>query len=1069
MDQQLLDLIEELRRLVPVLNSMSATRGTEDTKSGERGTDKIVNALARLSATMDTNNRTRAQQDRAMGEFVKEVDKATDAQEALRKAQATATKTAEEAAAAQREVARRATLSQAELAIEDKKAREVNRRAENQSALASIEAQNRQRTAAGQYVDEMFRGLTVSSMFNKKLEAMAGESVALNIAFRTLGAAVSGAMDTLGAFASATGKFLMELADGNNKFTALNPIIDSVSNSLGKMAEAIPLAGSAISGAIKIVAEGSKFVITQLQKTVETFNDLGQTGALTARGMSGVQQQFLDSGMSLDGFKKSITENSATLARFRGTVGDGAADFSKIVGDIVDSDAGDALRRMGYNADQMGEAAGAFVSQQTRLGLSQNKTAMQLKQGTVEYAKELDLLAKVTGMNRKAIQDQQDAALGEGRFRASIDEMIASGGEQAAKELLGFQTVVSKIAPELGAAVRDTATGFTNSSAAVKGFQATGGAIVDIVDALKRREIDQGEALVRLQRATRENEAIQQSYAKAAGDGTDAFIKYAELSDFNRATIEGNTIKAQKAQDAQVAGQDELTNKTVDAQKAMEQMGRQIQNFGFNAMPAATTAVQGFTTSLNEFIKVVARETGMDLKGITAEEPVNPVNEVQRPRTAADTTATLATLGLNPEKLLTDQASRAAMVEEQDKANWEKAKLTEKASIATAQAIENLGDALGDIIGFVGAEGIGKRIKGLAGAAKEERVASDTQVLKDTGRLPATGGTAPATGGTAPATGGTAPATGGRAGATAAPGTPVSAKPAAGVVDAGRGYTTVSTVDGDKQRREGARNWRNNNPGNIEFGQFSQSMGAVGSDGRFAVFPTLEKGSKAKEELLFGSRSKYVNLSIADAISRYAPPTENNTAGYINSIVKALGVPPTTILGTLDAGQKSTLLNTINQVEGFREGKVLQASKGGILTGPLSGYPATLHGTEAVVPLPDGKKIPMQLDPKFSDAISSLTESLAGPANKYTSMLKGIDAMMSAPGKTNPTQMDPNFAEIIKGLTTAVVQEIRSTFQQISQPQPIDQSVLISTMQEMVREQRSNNSISQQMLRVAQN
>ncbi len=34
---------------------------------------------------------------------------------------------------------------------------------------------------------------------------------------------------------------------------------------------------------------------------------------------------------------------------------------------------------------------------------------------------------------------------------------------------------------------------------------------------------------------------------------------------------------------------------------------------------------------------------------------------------------------------------------------------------------------------------------------------------------------------------------------------------------------------------------------------------------------------------------------------------------------------------------------------------------GGISTGPASGYPVTLHGTEAVVPLPDGKSIPVTM------------------------------------------------------------------------------------------------------------
>ena len=38
----------------------------------------------------------------------------------------------------------------------------------------------------------------------------------------------------------------------------------------------------------------------------------------------------------------------------------------------------------------------------------------------------------------------------------------------------------------------------------------------------------------------------------------------------------------------------------------------------------------------------------------------------------------------------------------------------------------------------------------------------------------------------------------------------------------------------------------------------------------------------------------------------------------------------------------------------------LSAANGGVLSGPASGYAATLHGTEAVVPSPDGRSIPVQ-------------------------------------------------------------------------------------------------------------
>ena len=37
-------------------------------------------------------------------------------------------------------------------------------------------------------------------------------------------------------------------------------------------------------------------------------------------------------------------------------------------------------------------------------------------------------------------------------------------------------------------------------------------------------------------------------------------------------------------------------------------------------------------------------------------------------------------------------------------------------------------------------------------------------------------------------------------------------------------------------------------------------------------------------------------------------------------------------------------------------------SEGGIASGPLSGYTATLHGTEAIVPLSGGRSIPVEIN-----------------------------------------------------------------------------------------------------------
>ena len=276
--------------------------------------------------------------------------------------------------------------------------------------------------------------------------------------------------------------------------------------------------------------------------------------------------------------------------------------------------------------------------------------------------------------------------------------MVANGQEAAAKELLDFQTQISKIAPELGQAIRDQSTGMTNSDAAIKGFNSTAGQLPDIIERLKAGEITRDQAIQELQNATKDNVQTQRDYSKALGDGTGTFLKYSELSDLNNATMADGVLKAKKAQDAQVAGQDELTNKTVEAQKNMEQMSRQIQNLGFTLMPAAATAISGFTDSLNEFLKFVSKTTGVEIPGIAGG--------------AGGTGAGGTGAGKKTD----------AEQNKQDEENWKKATVSEKASIATAKTIETVGTY------------IGKTIQDISAKAKEKRVASDTAYLEKTGR-----------------------------------------------------------------------------------------------------------------------------------------------------------------------------------------------------------------------------------------------------------------------------------------------------------------------------------------------
>lgn len=145
------------------------------------------------------------------------------------------------------------------------------------------------------------------------------------------------------------------------------------------------------------------------------------------------------------------------------------------------------------------------------------------------------------------------------------------------------------------------------------------------------------------------------------------------------------------------------------------------------------------------------------------------------------------------------------------------------------------------------------------------------------------------------------------------------------VVTSGSGYLIAATNDGKTVKVTGNRNWRNNNPGNLEFGAFARENGAIGSDGRFAVFPTYAAGRAAKEKLLFEG-SRYKGKTISEAITIYAPPTENDTSSYIRSVSSAVGVSSNTPLATLTPAQRATMLDAMQKVEGYRAGKVTLVS-----------------------------------------------------------------------------------------------------------------------------------------------
>lgn len=85
---------------------------------------------------------------------------------------------------------------------------------------------------------------------------------------------------------------------------------------------------------------------------------------------------------------------------------------------------------------------------------------------------------------------------------------------------------------------------------------------------------------------------------------------------------------------------------------------------------------------------------------------------------------------------------------------------------------------------------------------------------------------------------------------------------------------------------------RNNNPLNIRKvpgvrwrGELPSIQGGAGG-GSFVRFESITWGVRAALKLLRTYRDKYAATSIKEIITRWAPPTENNTEGYIAAVCR---------------------------------------------------------------------------------------------------------------------------------------------------------------------------------------
>jgi hypothetical protein len=123
------------------------------------------------------------------------------------------------------------------------------------------------------------------------------------------------------------------------------------------------------------------------------------------------------------------------------------------------------------------------------------------------------------------------------------------------------------------------------------------------------------------------------------------------------------------------------------------------------------------------------------------------------------------------------------------------------------------------------------------------------------------------------------------------------------------------------------RGLRNNNPLNIRHSADTFQGEIKGEDNAFKTFQSMPYGYRAAFVTLATYHSRGWN-TIEKIVTRWAPPNENNTTGYIANVEKYSGVPRNKELTAADGADYILIVAAMSFVENGRNADITEVRTG---------------------------------------------------------------------------------------------------------------------------------------------
>ena len=222
---------------------------------------------------------------------------------------------------------------------------------------------------------------------NAALDAL-GKNLSKGAAAATsgLGKLSSATLRAAGAVASSLSQMGALVSTGNNNLSQFVGALNVLPGPLGKFASAI--------------ATG----INALEEMQDEQRKLAQVGASFNNSMMEMRITAARSGLSLSEFASVLKENAQSIGGLGDTITDGAKKLADVGNAVGSSGLDESFMKLGMSATDARKAAMKFSTELVKGDKVRGASANELASASLDYEKDLDLLAKQTGKSKDELR-----------------------------------------------------------------------------------------------------------------------------------------------------------------------------------------------------------------------------------------------------------------------------------------------------------------------------------------------------------------------------------------------------------------------------------------------------------------------------------------------------------------------------------------------------------------------------------------------------------------------------------------------------------------------------------------